>query len=125
VLPGILGSHLKAGDKRIWLGLRPDRRPGRLRYQAEGADGVQPDGAIGMVYDDLIDAPGGRAHEVIEFDFDWRRPIEEEARRLADAVEPALDAREPAASRCACSPTMGGVVARTMQLERPQTFGTG
>ena len=32
-------------------------------------------------------------HEVIAFAFDWRRPIEDEARRLADAVDAALAVR--------------------------------
>ena len=35
-------------------------------------------------YDDLEDFLA-ETHEVIEFAYDWRRPIEEEARRLAQA----------------------------------------
>ena len=60
---------------------------------------------------------------MIEFAFDWRRPIEDEARRLAAAVDAALDAR--ASSRQPVrivAHSMGGVVARTMQLERPEVW---
>jgi two-component system sensor histidine kinase TctE len=32
-------------------------------------------------------------HEVVEFSFDWRRPLEDEAARLADAVDAELDRR--------------------------------
>lgn len=122
VLPGILGSHLKAGDKRIWLSLRLIGGLGRLRYQSGGADQVLPDGPIGLVYDDLMDFLA-RDHEVIPFAFDWRRPIEEEARRLADAVDAALEVRQASGQPVRLlAHSMGGVLARTMLLERPQTF---
>ena len=122
VLPGILGSHLKAGDKRIWLSLRLVGGLSKLKYTPGVDDGVSPDGPIGMVYDDLIDFLA-RTHEVIPFAYDWRRPIEEEARRLADAVEQALDARNASGQPVRLlAHSMGGVVARTMQLERPKTF---
>ncbi len=122
VLPGILGSHLKAGDKRIWLSLRLIGGLKRLSYQPGGADQVQPDGPIGMVYDDLIEHLA-ETHEVIPFAFDWRRPIEEEAHRLAHAVEAALDARNESEQPVQLlAHSMGGVLARTLQLERPKTW---
>ena len=122
VLPGILGSHLKAGDKRIWLSLRLIGGLSKLKYQPGGADGVKADGPIGMVYDDLIDHLDA-THEAIPFAFDWRRPIEEEAQRLADAVDAALDARNASGQPVRIvAHSMGGVLTRTLQLERPQTF---
>jgi CHAT domain-containing protein len=122
VLPGILGSHLKAGDQRIWLSLRLIGGLSRLAYQPAGADGVKADGPIGLIYDDLMDHLA-QTHEVIPFSFDWRRPMEEEARRLADAVDAALDARNGSGQPVRIvAHSMGGVVARTMQLERPKTF---
>jgi tetratricopeptide (TPR) repeat protein len=122
VLPGILGSNLKAGDDRIWLSLRLIGGLERLRYQGGVADNVRPDGPIGMVYDELMDRLA-ETHEVIPFAFDWRRPIEEEACRLADAVEQALDARNASGLPVRLlAHSMGGVLARTMQLERPKTF---
>lgn len=122
VLPGILGSNLKAGDKRIWLSLRLIGGLSKLRYQPGVADNVLPDGPIGMVYDDLVDYLSA-THEVLPFAYDWRRPIEEEARRLADAVEHALDARNASGQPVRLlAHSMGGVLARTLQLERPKTF---
>ena len=122
VLPGILGTHLKAGDKRIWLSLRLIGGLAKLKYQPADADGVKQDGPIGLVYDDLMDHLAC-THEVIPFGFDWRRPIEEEARRLADAVDKALDARNANGLPVRIiAHSMGGVVTRTMQLERPKTF---
>ena len=93
VLPGILGSNLKVDGKRIWLGWRLDQRPEAARLRPARPDGVEPDGPIGMSLRRPRRIPARQTHEVIEFAFDWRRPIEDEARRLADAVEAALDAR--------------------------------
>ncbi|MBC8119465.1 MAG: alpha/beta hydrolase, partial [Burkholderiaceae bacterium] len=92
VLPGILGSNLKIGGKRVWLGWRLINGLKRLDYVPGKADGVEPDGPVGSSYADIAEYLA-RTHEVIEFAFDWRKPIEEEARRLAVAVEAALDAR--------------------------------
>lgn len=122
VLPGILGSHLKAGDKRIWLSLRLIGGLDKLTYQPNGADHVSADAPIGLIYDDLIEHLDA-THEVIPFAFDWRRPIEEEAQRLAAAVEAALDARNASGQPVRLiAHSMGGVLARTMQLERPSTW---
>lgn len=122
VLPGILGSNLAAGGHRIWLSLRLVGGLARLRYQAGVADDVAPDGPIALVYDELGEYLAA-SHEVIEFAYDWRRPIEEEARRLADAVEQALDARAASGQPVRLlAHSMGGVLARTMQLERPATW---
>jgi hypothetical protein len=121
VIPGILGSHLKHGDKRIWLSLRLVGGLSRLAYEP-GSALVQPDGAIGMVYDDLMDHLAA-THEVVEFSFDWRRPLEDEAARLADAVDAELDRRSASGQPVRIvAHSMGGVLTRTMQIVRPATF---
>ncbi len=122
VLPGILGSNLKVDGKRIWLGWRLVNGLKRLDYQPGRPDGVEPDGPIGMFYDDLGEYLA-RTHEVIEFAFDWRVPIEDEARRLADAIEAALAARDASGQPVRIvAHSLGGLVARTMQLERPDVW---
>jgi hypothetical protein len=122
VLPGILGSHLKAGDDRIWLGPQLVGGLQRLAHHAEGDDGVRPDGPIGLVYDDLMDHLA-KTHEVWPFGYDWRRPIEQEARRLAAEVTAALDARAASGQPVRLlAHSMGGLLARTMQLECPDVW---
>jgi pimeloyl-ACP methyl ester carboxylesterase len=121
VLPGILGSNLKVNDKRVWLGWRIVNGLGRLAY-APGRDSVLPDGPISFFYDDLARFLE-RTHDVIPFAFDWRRPIEDEARRLAAEVESALDARKSGSQPVRIvAHSMGGLVARAMQLERPDVW---
>ena len=121
LLPGILGSHLAVDGKRVWLSMRVLGGLGRLTYQ-DGASNVQADGPIGMVYDDLAEFLSA-THQVIEFSFDWRRPIEEEAARLAGVIDQALSARATTGQPVRLiAHSMGGVVARTVQLERPDVW---
>ncbi|MDP2004266.1 MAG: CHAT domain-containing protein, partial [Rubrivivax sp.] len=94
----------------------------QLRYEPGEQQRVRPDGPIGLVYDKLIDHLGA-THEVIAFDYDWRVPIEQEAQRLAAAVTKALDARKASGTPVRLlAHSMGGVLARCLQLEAPQVW---
>ncbi len=122
VLPGILGSNLKLDGKRIWLGFRFINGLKRLAWDPATATRVEADGPIGSVYDDLIERLAD-THEVIAFAYDWRRPIEDEACRLAAAVDVALAVRNQSQQPVRLlAHSMGGLVARTMQLEKPETW---
>src|SRR6185295_9180598 len=114
VLPGILGSNLEVDGQRIWLGPRIVFGLKKLAY-APGKDNVAPDGPLGL-YDDLSRFLA-ETHEVVEFGYDWRVPLEEEARRLADAVQAALAARKGNGLPVRIiAHSMGGLLARTMLL---------
>ena len=126
VLPGILGSNLKQGrppdDDRIWLSPRLLGGFDRLAYQPAGADHVADDGPIGLVYDKLL-AYLDASHEVIPFGYDWRRPLEEEAARLAERLRQALDARQASGQPVrVLAHSMGGLLARTVQLVAPDVW---
>jgi pimeloyl-ACP methyl ester carboxylesterase len=122
VLPGILGSNLKVNGQRIWLGWRLINGLTQLAYSPGTPDAVEPDGPIGQVYDGLVEFLSG-THEVIEFAFDWRRPIEDEARRLGASVDAELEARQESGQPVRLvAHSMGGLVARVMQLERPEVW---
>ena len=90
LLPGMLGSHLKVNGERVWLSWRISNGLEKLRLSDEVPDNVTPDAPIGMIYDDLIDVLS-ETHEVIAFPYDWRQPIEKEARRLGNEVQKAAD----------------------------------
>ena len=124
VIPGILGSNLKKDGKRIWLGFRFVNGLKQLAWDPATAASVEPDGPIGSVYGDLIERLAD-SHEVIPFAYDWRRPVEDEARRLGEAVDAALDgARRPASSRCASSPTRWAAWSRARWRSRSPTPGS-
>ena len=121
LLPGILGSHIAVDGKRIWLGLRMVGGLKRLAYP-DGDRVVTPDGPIGLIYDDLAEHLAA-THEVIEFSFDWRRPIEQEAQRLANVAAAALADRQASGQPVRfVAHSMGGVVVRTMQIVAPDTW---
>ena len=122
VIPGILGSNLKQDGKRIWLGFRFVNGLKQLAWDPATAASVEPDGPIGSVYGDLIERLAD-SHEVIPFAYDWRRPVEDEARRLGEAVDAALTARATSQQPVRIvAHSMGGLVARTMALEKPETW---
>lgn len=122
VLPGILGSHIKVDGNRVWLDLRLFNGLDRLTYSDPPKARFEPDGSIGLAYQELLDFLD-QSHHAIDFSFDWRRPIEEEAERLADAVEAALELREKNGLPVRIvAHSMGGLVARAMQLQRPNVW---
>jgi pimeloyl-ACP methyl ester carboxylesterase len=124
VLPGILGSHLKVDGKRVWLSIRFINNLEKLAWSDDPKKlaRVAADGPVGKSYDDLIEYLAN-THEVVPFSYDWRRPIQDEAKRLADEIEKALVAREQSQQPVRIvAHSMGGLVARTMQLERPATW---
>ncbi|MEO5843842.1 MAG: CHAT domain-containing protein [Caldimonas sp.] len=122
VIPGILGSNLKKGGKRIWLGFRFVNGLKQLAWDPATAASVEPDGPISGVYGELIERLAD-SHEVIPFAYDWRRPVEDEARRLGAAVEAALTVRANSQQPVRIlAHSMGGLVARTMALEKPKTW---
>ncbi len=126
VLPGLLGSHLKQGDHnkadRIWLSPRVIADFERLAFLPDGADGVTEDGPMGQMYDKLV-AFLSRTHDVIAFGYDWRRPLQDEAARLATVVSQALDARHTSGQPVRfLAHSMGGLLLRTMQIVAPEVW---
>jgi len=116
VLPGILGSHLKVGEHRVWLSWSLFNGFKLLDYP-DGNRSVKPDGPIGITYDGLINFLAS-SHEVIAFSYDWRKPMEEEARRLGVVVDAALEARAKSGQPVRLlAHSMGGLLARAMQIE--------
>lgn len=121
ILPGILGSNLKIGNDRIWLGWRLVNGLNRLAYEPKGTN-ILPDGPIGIYYDDLATFFFDD-HDVKPFAFDWRRPMAAEAKRLADEVAAALDVRKTSKQPVRIiAHSMGGLVARMMQIVSRSTW---
>jgi hypothetical protein len=121
LLPGILGSHLEVEGQRIWFGPRFFNGLGRLAYVAADPK-VSAGGVLDWVYGNLIEHLE-KTHEVIPFSFDWRRPIEEEARRLAFVLTQALDLRRVSRQPVRMvAHSMGGLVARAVEIEVPNVW---
>lgn len=113
VLPGIMGSELEVKGNRVWVDLF-GLALGEFKKLRIDARGVNPTNAYARYYGNLIEYLG-KTHKVIEFAYDWRLPIEQEADRLAVRVQTEL--HEAQANRQPVrilAHSMGGLVARTM-----------
>lgn len=118
VLPGIMGTELEAAGDRIWLDI-PDLVMGKFARLHIDAPNVVPLRPFERYYGALI-RHLGKTHTVIPFPFDWRRPPEAEADRLAERVAAAVDEagrhRQPVRM---LAHSMGGLVARAMIARHP------
>ena len=113
VLPGIMGSHLKVGDNRVWIDLW-DLTTGDLEDLCIDAKNVSSDGLIGQGYKGLIRYLAS-AYEVIPFDYDWRKSILDTAERLRKQLEKTLDKTDSAGQPVSIiAHSMGGLVVRAM-----------
>jgi tetratricopeptide (TPR) repeat protein/pimeloyl-ACP methyl ester carboxylesterase len=122
ILPGIMGSHLKLGDDRIWADLA-DLARGRLHELHIDALGVAPDALIAHAYLDLVEFLEEAGHEVIPFPYDWRLSILEESRRFGDAVATKLDETSTTGLPVHfLAHSMGGLVARAMLARQPSVW---
>ena len=112
LLPGIMGSRLKAGDNVIWIDLS-DLLQGRFEELAiRDDDRVGTAGLVERSYRDLAAFLGG-SHEVVPVAYDWRREIDGAADALADLLRDLLDRTEQPVRLLAHS--MGGLVARRLR----------
>jgi hypothetical protein len=119
LVPGIFGSHLSVGGRRLWLDSHASGEPAELAYGRD--DRVVPDGLLG-IYDGLA-AALATGHEVVELAYDWRRPIEDGAARLADAMKDALDRRAKTGTPVrVVAHSSGGLLVRAMQWVSAATW---
>lgn len=113
VLPGTMGSELKAGDQEIWLkyGALFAGGLGKLRM---GKPEITPVGLVEDFYGPLVDFLA-RSHDVDVFPYDWRHSIREAAARLAETLAPLVDRAERTQQPLRIvAHSMGGLVVRSM-----------
>lgn len=135
MLPGTMGSHLRlrvrAGKPtdeadRLWFDLWGLRKGalGDLRWDKTPAAGqvIEPDGLFDKFYGDLCEHLEA-THDVVRFPYDWRAPIQQEAKRLADTVEELLKQAAAGGQPVRLlAHSMGGLVCRTMIAQRPDLW---
>jgi len=118
VLPGIMGSELEVKGNPVWVDLF-GIATGEFKKLRIDARGVNPTNAYASYYGELIEFLG-ESHKVIEFPFDWRLPVEQEADRLALRVQTELhEAQANDQPVRILAHSMGGLVARAMIARQP------
>ncbi|MGE2717266.1 CHAT domain-containing protein [Mycolicibacterium litorale] len=119
VVPDVMGSHLAAGDREVWLHHAALRHGGMGDLADVGSEKVRPTALLGDGYRELCEYLQ-QSYEVIPFAYDWRRSIGEAALLLAGEIDSALSRnREPARI---VAHGMGGLVVRAMIAARPETW---
>ncbi|MFO1322311.1 MAG: CHAT domain-containing protein [Burkholderiales bacterium] len=125
VLPGVMGSHLRlrGTDDRVWFDPLDIASGGLEKLCWEGLDDdVEAEKLFDRFYGDLCDHLSA-THRVERFPYDWRKPVEAAARRLAKRIEDLLDETrtdQPPIRLLAHS--MGGLVVRAMIAARPDLW---
>lgn len=113
VLPGAMGSQLRAGDDRIWLSYW-DLARGKLEELSRDATGVAPVDLLDQFYGDLLTYLA-RSHRVEPFPYDWRISLLDSADRLADKLRELLPwCEEHGQPIRILAHSMGGLVMRAL-----------
>ena len=113
VLPGIMGSTLKAGDNSVWMNFLALAAGGLADLDMSAAN-IEPSGLVADSYQRLVRYLS-QTHEVIPFPYDWRKTITDAADHLRAVLEQALakaEAHDQPVRIIAHS--MGGLVVRAM-----------
>lgn len=113
ILPGITGSHLKAGSDRIWINLWRLATGGLGRLEIDDA-AITADEPIGLYYGRLAEFLD-TTHEVRPWAYDWRKPILDLGSSFGATLRTALRSTDRPVGIVAHS--MGGLVARAALLD--------
>src|SRR5690606_34913126 len=112
LLPGLMGSQLRAGKDRVWVDM-VDLAMGGLKKLKATAKNITADKLIGSNYKELIRFLAN-THEVKLFAYDWRISLLETARLLRQSLEATLDHLQGTRPVRIVAHSMGGLVVRVM-----------
>ncbi len=115
LLPGVMGSHLRAGAKdRVWFDPL-DIAAGGLGKIAWGKPGIEAEELFAMFYGDLC-ARLAESHRVERFAYDWRQPLDVLGERLGEFLDRLMKQTQQPIRLVAHS--MGGLVVRACIYRR-------
>jgi CHAT domain-containing protein len=113
LLPGTMGSQLKAGDDAVWLDYWSLLKGG-LKRLAMGQSDITPVGLVDQFYGPLVEFLA-RSHQVELFPYDWRYSVRLAAARLVDTLDPLVTQAERNNQPLRIvAHSMGGLVVRSM-----------
>ncbi len=115
LLPGITGSHIQNVDNRVWFDPIEISLGGSKKLKIDMPN-VTAESPISLYYGSLSEHLEN-SNNVVEFAFDWRLSLLDEAKRLARAIELAL-ARSSQPVRILAH-SMGGLLALVMAATEP------
>jgi CHAT domain/Lecithin:cholesterol acyltransferase len=115
LLPGVMGSHLRAGGKdRVWFDPL-DIAAGGLDKIAWGKPGIEAEELFGTFYGELCERLAD-SHRVERFAYDWRQPLDVLGERLGEFLDRLMKQTSQPIRLVAHS--MGGLVVRACIYRR-------
>lgn len=118
LLPGIMGSNLEAGGKKIWINYFRFLA-GELTKLDISKQQIEAVSLIKTSYKKFVEHLRSAGYDVITFPFDWRRPLADAAMQLKDCIEKSLKHNQPIKI---IGHSMGGVVTRDFIINHPATW---
>ncbi|MEZ6090457.1 MAG: CHAT domain-containing protein [Pirellulaceae bacterium] len=129
ILPGIMGSHLKVNDNRVWADVRDLAWGGmaKLKVLKRGNRIIAPAGtgaeAIFQYSYGRIAKYLGTSHHVVPFEYDWRLSVVQAADTLAMALKRLLEkTKQQDQPIRILAHSMGGLVARALMIHHPDVW---
>ena len=117
MLPGIMGSNLDQGDKKIWINYLRFLIGDLSKLDIGGKD-ILASSIIKTSYKKLVDYLS-TDYDVVTFAFDWRLPLTDAAELLKAKIEQYLAFKVPIKI---IGHSMGGVVTRDFIINHPATW---
>jgi CHAT domain-containing protein/pimeloyl-ACP methyl ester carboxylesterase len=119
LLPGIMGSNLEQGDKKIWINYLRFLAGDLTRLDISKKD-ITASSLIKTSYKKLVDYLSAE-YDVVTLPFDWRLPMADAAALLKDRLEQYLALKTKPAIKI-IGHSMGGVVTRDFIINHPATW---
>jgi hypothetical protein len=116
LLPGIMGSNLKAEDKLLWIKYSKIITGGLAGLKPENS--LQPASLVSTAYKKLAEELKVE-YDVVTFPFDWRLSLEHSAKLLNDKVKELLTHNQPVKM---IGHSMGGVLIRDFMVLYKETW---
>ncbi len=124
LLPGIMGTHLRRDQLRIWVNYAELATGGLMDLKIDDTK-IQPDGLHDPTYADLAEYLSHKNYNVILWGFDWRSDLLKSAERLRDNIWKYLDKEDGQQSKAPVSfiaHSMGGLLLRTTFAKYPELY---
>lgn len=118
LLPGIMGSNLSVGKKKVWINYLSFLTGGLSRLKISAGD-IKAESLIKTSYKKLVEYLRGEGYDVITFAFDWRLPLTNAALELKNKIDHVLKLKQPVKI---IGHSMGGVVTRDFIINHPDTW---
>ncbi|HMK04766.1 MAG TPA: CHAT domain-containing protein, partial [Ferruginibacter sp.] len=117
VLPGIMGSNLEYGSRKVWINYIRFLN-GELSRLDISKQNIAATSLIKTSYKKLVSYLKDE-YDVVTFPFDWRMPLADAAALLNDRIEKYLKLKVPIKM---IGHSMGGVVTRDFIINHPVTW---